>query len=141
MGAERRPGRWWLDRARTASSCCVLAGPPAKSVAKGRPSLGGLCRHFVLAWASIPFAVRCSRVILMEAARENREPPLFETPRFTLSSEAGLGDPSPNLLRCQSAENFERDVGHPRPRSVVSAVERSSVAPVVILNSGSSAQS
>jgi hypothetical protein len=102
-------------------------------VAEGRPSLGGLCRHFVLAWASIPFAVRCSRVILIEAARENREPPLFETPHFTLSSEAGLGGPSPNQLRDRSTDARERVVGHPRPRFAVPVVERSSVAPVVIL--------
>lgn len=54
-------------------------------VAEGRPSLGGLCRHFVLAWASIPFAVRCSRVILFEAAREiSRAAPSWK-PRTSLS--------------------------------------------------------
>ncbi len=54
-------------------------GTASEDGCRGPPVLGRLGSALLLARASIPFAVRCSRVILIEAARFYSEPPLIET--------------------------------------------------------------
>lgn len=126
----KKPGRWWLDRAGRTSSCCVPADRQ-EGDRRGPPVLGWLVSalHAGVGVDSLrrPLLVRHPD----RGGSQCSEPPLLVTPCPTLSSGAGLGDPSPNLLRVRSPARIERAAGHPRPHFDPAALEHPSVALVV----------